>query len=624
MLAALREGEAQLAQRVGAQIGSLRRRFEIVDRFAQRAGAGASGPSRQTQKRIVRRVLRRMIEQGERVAIAQRTQEHSARSGGRCGARLHAHGLLGGERGSVEVVLRESCLGEFHQEARTLGRLAGLLNERIEERIEERLALRKPAEFEETARFFDVICGGDLTQRRESANSEEQCWSDRLCVHGAAQHTTGRRQSAGRRHGVWSVAARSHLRIAILDDHFETARVTTPPPRLAPDTPFPPYAYTGDPQPHPRNHPQGHSHGIAETTPPRLDGVRWRTSRDYLHGLDLFNHGYYWESHEAWEGLWNAEGRAGPVAEFLKGLIKLGAAGVKVRCGQTAGVRSHGERAREHFARAREALGRDRFAGFEFARLIACASDVAHRAAAWPSARGDGPARVFDFVLEPGDASHPERPPRVAYFHGFASSPRSRKASLFRDHLAARGEVLAVPDLNPPDFRNLTVGGLLQSVEKAVSALASPSVVIGSSLGGYLAAWVAGRTDRVKAAVLLAPAFDLRRRWEERLGPEALAAWKRLGAIPVFHHGASAEMPLDYRFYEESAGFPAFPDPGSKPILIFHGRRDAIIPLAAINRFAAGRANVTLRVVDDEHDLLESMPEILLEVSAFLSGILGR
>jgi uncharacterized protein len=21
-------------------------------------------------------------------------------------------------------------------------------------------------------------------------------------------------------------------------------------------------------------------------------------------GLDVFNHGYYWEAHEAWEGLW--------------------------------------------------------------------------------------------------------------------------------------------------------------------------------------------------------------------------------------------------------------------------------------------------------------------------------
>ncbi|TGQ49534.1 DUF309 domain-containing protein, partial [Mesorhizobium sp. M1C.F.Ca.ET.210.01.1.1] len=23
-------------------------------------------------------------------------------------------------------------------------------------------------------------------------------------------------------------------------------------------------------------------------------------------GIDLFNHGYYWEAHEAWEPLWHA------------------------------------------------------------------------------------------------------------------------------------------------------------------------------------------------------------------------------------------------------------------------------------------------------------------------------
>jgi hypothetical protein len=55
--------------------------------------------------------------------------------------------------------------------------------------------------------------------------------------------------------------------------------------------------------------------------------------RAYLRGIDLFNFGYWWESHEAWEGLWRACGRRGPAADFLKGLIKLAAAGVKASTG---------------------------------------------------------------------------------------------------------------------------------------------------------------------------------------------------------------------------------------------------------------------------------------------------
>jgi predicted metal-dependent hydrolase len=65
--------------------------------------------------------------------------------------------------------------------------------------------------------------------------------------------------------------------------------------------------------------------------------------------LDLFNHGYYWEAHEVWESLWHACGRSGQTADFLKGLIKLAAAGVKHREGVPKGVKSHAGRAMELF-----------------------------------------------------------------------------------------------------------------------------------------------------------------------------------------------------------------------------------------------------------------------------------
>jgi predicted metal-dependent hydrolase len=73
----------------------------------------------------------------------------------------------------------------------------------------------------------------------------------------------------------------------------------------------------------------------------------WRANPHYLRAVDLFNFGYYWEAHEAWEGLWIAAGRTGPVADALKGLIKLAAAGVKAYEGRPAGVRRHARRALE-------------------------------------------------------------------------------------------------------------------------------------------------------------------------------------------------------------------------------------------------------------------------------------
>jgi hypothetical protein len=42
------------------------------------------------------------------------------------------------------------------------------------------------------------------------------------------------------------------------------------------------------------------------------------TSDAFLWGLDLFNHYYYWEAHEAWEGLWQVADRDNRRACSLK------------------------------------------------------------------------------------------------------------------------------------------------------------------------------------------------------------------------------------------------------------------------------------------------------------------
>lgn len=120
--------------------------------------------------------------------------------------------------------------------------------------------------------------------------------------------------------------------------------------RLVPDEPFPAYAYVPGKFPHPTRSTMGHSAGQSHSAPAGLDPKHWQQCRTYLWGIDLFNHGYYWEAHEAWESLWHVAGRQGAVAEFLKGLIALAAAGVKAREGRVAGVKQHAHRARRILA----------------------------------------------------------------------------------------------------------------------------------------------------------------------------------------------------------------------------------------------------------------------------------
>jgi hypothetical protein len=98
-------------------------------------------------------------------------------------------------------------------------------------------------------------------------------------------------------------------------------------------------------------------YGQGPATAPALDPDRWHDSEAYRYGIDLFNHGFYWEAHEAWESLWHAAGRRGPIATWLKALIKLAAAAVKLREGNAAGARRHANRALELLEEVRSQSG---------------------------------------------------------------------------------------------------------------------------------------------------------------------------------------------------------------------------------------------------------------------------
>ncbi len=153
-------------------------------------------------------------------------------------------------------------------------------------------------------------------------------------------------------------------------------------PRYCPDRPLPPYSYVTGLLPHPTSDPRGHSFGHAEPAAQPLDPSSWPTNANYLYAIDLFNHGFYWEAHEAWEGLWHAAGRTGPTADFLKGLIKLAAAGVKAREGRAAGVRTHAQRAVELLQIAQQSeIHRDgTIFGLQLDAVISAATLVAEAA----------------------------------------------------------------------------------------------------------------------------------------------------------------------------------------------------------------------------------------------------
>jgi len=105
------------------------------------------------------------------------------------------------------------------------------------------------------------------------------------------------------------------------------------------DRSFPPYAFVPGEHPHPTRDPRGHSYSEEPEPPvPSVEPEAWRSCEDYLFGVDLYNHGFLWEAHEAWEGLWHVSKHDPVQADFLQGLIQCAAGCLKVTMGQPRGT----------------------------------------------------------------------------------------------------------------------------------------------------------------------------------------------------------------------------------------------------------------------------------------------
>jgi uncharacterized protein len=208
---------------------------------------------------------------------------------------------------------------------------------------------------------------------------------------------------------------------------------------------------------------------------------------------------------------------------------------------------------------------------------------------------------------------------RILYLHGFASGPGSSKAGYFRRVLEAAGAAVEVPDLAAGDFEHLTLTGQLAVIGRA--AAGRRVSLIGSSMGGYLAALYAMRHAEVERVVLMAPAFGFAQRWRAYLGPEAVARWQETGSMEVFHYGENRSMNLGYQLLEDADRYEDYPD-FPQPALIFHGAHDDVVPPQYSEEFARGRPNMRLEILNSGHeltDLLDYMAPNVLEFLMFNS-----
>jgi uncharacterized protein len=205
---------------------------------------------------------------------------------------------------------------------------------------------------------------------------------------------------------------------------------------------------------------------------------------------------------------------------------------------------------------------------------------------------------------------------RVVYLHGFASSPKSSKAQFFKQRLNEEGMDVEIPRLDGGNFEALTVTSQLQIIDQTIAN--QPTVLFGSSLGGYLAAlYAAHHPELVQKLVLLAPAFQFPSRWRQRYSAHDLERWKLEGSTPVFHYGENRIMRLGYHFMEDSALYKDQPD-ARQPALIFHGTHDDVVPYEVSESFCVTHPASRLVLMNSGHELTNVLNPMWQAIRNFL------
>ena len=203
------------------------------------------------------------------------------------------------------------------------------------------------------------------------------------------------------------------------------------------------------------------------------------------------------------------------------------------------------------------------------------------------------------------------------YLHGFASSSQSLKAQKFKKLFASKNIPLIIPDLNQNDFYNLTLTRQIKQISSHIENAPNSVILIGSSLGALVSAFVAEKQEKVKGIILLAPAFYFFSHWLEKLDKDTLNTWKSQGELSIYHYGCKQELPLSYQFILDGKNYDETLLKRPVPTLIFHGKNDEVIPIKSSYTYAKNRKWVKLIEIDSDHSLNDRIPEIWKQIQDY-------
>lgn len=242
-------------------------------------------------------------------------------------------------------------------------------------------------------------------------------------------------------------------------------------------------------------------------------------------------------------------------------------------------------------------------------------------------------ARQIAVLRDPGHS------PGVFWLSGFKSDMVSTKATALADWARANGHGATRFDYSGHGqsggaFEDGTIGRWLEEALAVFRTTIGPQIVVGSSMGGYLALLLLKHAmdvepalaDRIAGLVLIAPAWDMTEElmWKEM--PECAKADIRTKGVWLRPSLYGDPYPITRNLIEEGRRHLLARrtwDPG-RPIRIIHGLQDPDVPwehTLDLASFLAGDHVEVSAVPDGEHRL--SRPEdiaLILEIIGQLAA----
>jgi pimeloyl-ACP methyl ester carboxylesterase len=166
---------------------------------------------------------------------------------------------------------------------------------------------------------------------------------------------------------------------------------------------------------------------------------------------------------------------------------------------------------------------------------------------------------------------------------------------------------LTVPDLEGGDFKHLTISRQLGVIGKTLDSSSGASfALIGSSMGGYLAALTSQIRSDVKGAYLMCPGFNFIKRWRSALSEEIQKEGKA-GVTRVFNYRYNKTMELDLGIFKDAEQWESIKYERPVPTRIVHGIHDDTVDIAESRNFARNHPWANLKEVNSDHGLLSHL-----------------